>query len=167
MGWMHAQCAGAPIAAPVATGGGEALGTIIVLLPLLATALIWFWVGSMNLFQDPSGSLTMLTLGTIGTTAVLIAVEASQLGMGTKLDARGKPSSGPVVWFIFACVFWIVAFPWYLSQRKHYGRRSLVIQGLLIGVIFVGSAFSMGSQVEAQKAKVRDSLQQLQNRLGQ
>jgi hypothetical protein len=166
MGWMHAECAGAPTAAAVAPGGGEALGTILVLLPLLATALIWFWVGSMNLFQNPSGSLTMLTLGTIVGTAIMIAVEAGQLGMGTKLDARGKPSSGPVVWFLFACLLWIVAFPWYLDQRRHYGRRPLVIQGIFIGLIFVGSAFAMGSQIEAQKSRVRDSLQQFQNRLG-
>lgn len=168
MGWMHAHCAGAPISAsPVAAQGSEALGTIIVLLPLLATALIWFWVGSMNLLQDPSGTLTMLTIGTVVATAILMAVEASQLGMGSTLDARGKKGSSPAAWFFLTCLLWIVAFPWYLDQRRHYGRRPLVVAGILIGLLFVGSAFSMGSQIEAQKSRVRDSLQQFQNRFGQ
>jgi len=146
--------------------GGEALGTVIVLLPLLATFLIWFWVGNMNLFQDPGGTLTMLTVGTGGATAILIAIEASQLGMGTKLDRRGKKGSSPIAWFFITCLLWIVAFPWYLDQRRHYGRRPLVIQGILIGLVFIGSSFAMGSQIEAQKSRVRDSLQQFQNSFG-
>lgn len=173
MGWMHAQCAGAPIGAPAAShptapsGGGEALGTIVVLLPFLATFLIWFWVGNMNLFQDPAGTLMLLTAGTIGATAILIAVEASQLGMGSKPDARGKKGSSPIAWFFITCLLWIVAFPWYLDQRRHYGRRPLAIAGILIGLIFTASSFIMGSQIESQKARVRDSLQQFQNKFGQ
>jgi hypothetical protein len=165
MGWMHAECAGAPIVNDaIAPAGGEALGTMIVAVPFIATILIWFWVGSMNLFQNPGGTLTLLTLGTVISTAILIAVEASQLGMGSRVDSRGKKGSSPAAWFVLSCLLWFVAFPWYLDQRRHYGRRPLVVAGILIGLVFIGSSFAMGSHIEAQKARVRDSLQQFQSR---
>jgi hypothetical protein len=63
------------VAAPTA---GEGLGYSILLLPLGTTFMIWFWIGSMNLLQDPASSLTMLGVATILGTATLAAIEASQ-----------------------------------------------------------------------------------------
>lgn len=168
MGWMHPACAGAPMGAPAhQQGGSEALGTIVVFVPFLATLLIWFWVGSMNLFQDPAGSLMLLSIGTVVGTALLMAVEASQLGMGTRLDSRGKKGSSPAAWFVLSCLAWFIAFPWYLDQRRYYGRRPLAVAGILIGLLFIGSTFSMGARIEAQKSRVRDSLEQMRSRFGQ
>lgn len=145
-------------AAAPAAGGSEALGTLLVAIPLLATLLVWLWVGQMNLLQDPTGSLTMLSLVTVGLTALLMAVEASQLGMGRRAGKNGKQQSGPVAWFIAGCVLWLVAFPWYLSARGQYGRRGLGIAGVLMAVIFTFSVFSLGSAIESKKAQIRRSL---------
>lgn len=167
MGWMHPPCAGAPsVASPLPPGGSEALGTIIVFIPFVATLLIWFWVGSMNLFQNPTGSLALLSIGTVVGTALLMAVEASQLGMGTRVDSRGKKGSSPGAWFVLSCLLWIVAFPWYLDQRRYYGRRPLAVAGILMALLFVGSTFAMGAQIEQQKSRVRDRLEQFRGGLG-
>lgn len=144
--------------APGVSGGSEALGTLLVATPFLATLLLWFWVGEMNLLQNPSGTLVMLSFATIGLTALLMAVEASQLGMGRRLGKNGKPQSGPVGWFIAGCLFWIVAFPWYLKARGQFGRRGLGIAGVLMALIFTFSVFSLGSAIENQKAQLRRSL---------
>src|SRR4051812_24443887 len=70
--------------APAAFGSGsEAIGTIMLLLPFSAAVLIIFWVGEMNIFQKPGDTLALLVFGTVIGTAILGAVEASSLGMGT------------------------------------------------------------------------------------
>src|SRR6188768_20441 len=86
--------------------GGEALGYVILVAPFLAGVLVWFWIGNMNLFQDPASNLFMLAVATVGGTAILIAIEASGLGMGKRLDSRGKKGTGPVAWFLAACLMW-------------------------------------------------------------
>jgi hypothetical protein len=144
---------------PVAVASGsEALGTLIVLAPLLSTALVWGWVGSMNLFQDPAGSLFVLSLITIVGTSALVAAEASLLGMGKRPGSNGKNESGPVGWFIACALLWFLAFPWYLHKRRFFGRRSLALAGLLFGGMFLFSTFSMGAAIEAKKAQIRRDL---------
>ncbi len=76
------------IVSPVS--GGEGIGIALLLIPLAATMLIWFWVGSMNLFQDPTSSLAVLSFGTVILTGVLIAVEAAQLGMGSRAASSNR-----------------------------------------------------------------------------
>lgn len=136
----------------------EALGYTLLLIPAVAILLVWLWVGSMNLLQRPSDSLLLVVVGTVGLTALLIAVESSQLGMGSKLDTRGKAGNGPLAWFVLSCLLWIVAFPWYLHQRKHYGRKSLVVGGLFVALVFSASSYLMGQAIEERASSVRRSL---------
>jgi hypothetical protein len=139
-------------------GGSEALGTIIVLVPLVSTALVWFWIGSMNPFQDPGLKLGLLIPATALGTGVLIAIEASQLGMGKRSGSDGKNELGPIVWF-FACWFaWLLAFPWYLHRRRFFGRRSLGLAGLFFAGIFLLSAAIMIGQIQTKRALVTHNL---------
>jgi predicted ABC-type sugar transport system permease subunit len=108
----------------------------------------------MNLLQGPGGSLTLLVVVTIGASAVLIAAEASQLGMGKFKDSRGKVSTGPIAWFVLTCLLWIVAFPWYLHQRRYFGRNSLAVGGLLVALVFTGSSYLMGQAIEEKMASL-------------
>ena len=145
-------------AGAVFAGGSEVLGTIIVLFPLVSTALVWFWIGSMNLFQDPATSLALLTVVTVFGTATLIAIEASQLGMGKRPGSDGKKESGPIGWFVGCWFFWFLAFPWYLHKRRFYGRRSLGLAGLLFAGIYLFSAFSMSTAILTKQAQMRRNL---------
>ncbi|HTA91548.1 MAG TPA: hypothetical protein VK745_18320 [Polyangiaceae bacterium] len=144
--------ASAPAALPA---GGDALGYVILSAPFFSGVLVWLWVGNMNLLQDPEGTLFTLVAVTVLGTAVLMAVEASQLGMGTENDSRGKKGTGPIAWFLAACVMWLVAFPWYLDQRRYYGRKPLAIGGILVMLFFLGSSFAIGAAIENKKAEVR------------
>jgi uncharacterized protein DUF4339 len=140
--------------------GGEALGFAILLSPIVAGVLVWLWIANMNLLQDPASTLQILTVLTIVGTATLIAVEASQLGMGKRTDSRGKKGTGAVAWFCASCLIWFIAFPWYLDQRRYYGRKPLAIGGVLAMLFFIGSTFIIGAAIENKKAEVRASFNQ-------
>lgn len=143
--------------APV-QGGSDALGYAILLAPFISGLLVWLWIANMNLLQDPSGTLSVLTIITVGGTALLMAVEASQLGMGKQLDSRGKKGSSPIAWFFVGCLLWFIAFPWYLDQRRYYSRKPLAVGGILVMLFFLGSSAVVGAAIENRKAEIRKSL---------
>lgn len=70
----------------------ETLGAIMLIIPVITTLLIWFWVGEMNLLQNPRSSLNMLIVLTVVSTGILAYIEAEKLGIGseTDLDEKGK-----------------------------------------------------------------------------
>jgi hypothetical protein len=127
--------------------GGELLGVVAMLLPVGSTLLIWFWIARMNLLQDPGGALLVLNLLTVIGTAVLIATEASLLGMGKRLNTKGDKDSGPITWFFAVCLMWLIAFPWYLDTRRKYGRTPLAVGGILVALLFTVSSLIVGSAI--------------------
>lgn len=134
----------------------EGLAQFMLLLPVIGTLLIWFWVGSMALIQGPGSSLALVGLGTILVTAALAAADARRLGIG----APGDPHKGssPNAWFALVLLLWIVGYPMYLGRRKTYGARSYAVVAVLIAVAFAGSWWMMGSAIDAQQAKIRGIL---------
>jgi hypothetical protein len=129
-------------AASIATAPGEGVGYAILLIPLGATVLIWVWIGNMNLLQDPATALTMVGFSTILVTAVLIAIEASQLGMGKAPVENGKKGSGPVL-FVGTLVAWLIM-SLVPEQACWYGKKSLAIRGssLPSSSVVLGSAWA-------------------------
>ena len=144
-----------------AAGGGEGLGNALLLVPFGACFLIWFWVGEMNLLQRPDQTLLGLGVITILLTAALIAAEASQLEMGTTLNGKGKKDSGPVAWFIATLLFWVVMYPWYLFCRSRYGKKNLIVGGLLVAAIFLGSWIIVASAIDTKRAQILRSFDAL------
>lgn len=145
------------------TKPSDALGIILLLLPLGSAVLMWFWVSSMNLLQNPFSTLIFLVTGTILITATLMAVEASQLGMGAIV--KGKRTSGPVEWFICAILLWILAYPAYLYSRSRYGATNYIVGGLVSAFVFLGVAYTLKGAIESQEANVKRSFEELQNEL--
>ena len=144
-----------------AAGGaavGETLGVIMLLVPVAATLLVWFWVGQMNLLQGPGSTLSFLGIVTVIATAALGAAEANTLGVGSDADqARHREQrSGPVVWFFFIALLWVVGFPAWLYQRSRYGLKSLVVGGVVVALIFAGSLVAMASAIEAKAGQLRN-----------
>lgn len=141
-------------------GGRELLGSLALLAPLIATLLIWFWIGQMNLLQGPASSLSVLGLLTILVTALLSAMEAKQLGAGgvSDLDKKRRKRSGPTAWFFAVLLMWIFGFPAWLYQRKHYGLKNLVTGGILVALLFVGSWVTMAGALEVRQAEVGRAL---------
>ena len=136
----------------------EALGIVIMLLPLASAALMWFWVGSMNLLQNPSSTLAGIVIFTVIVTSALMAVEASLLGMGGERD--GKATTGPAGWFMFGLVLWLVALPACLYTRSKFGVKNYVVGGLISALLFCGVSFVPSCAIEEHKAEVRRQIQE-------
>ena len=141
----------------------DTLGIVIMLLPLGAAALMWFWINSMSLIQNPSSTLMGIVIVTIIATSSLMAVEANQLGIGGKVN--GKATTGPAGWFMCGLLLWIVGFPAYLYCRSKFGVKNYVVGGLFAAFAFLGVAVTLNSAIETQKASVRRSLEESQEKL--
>lgn len=160
---------GTAIASAPTRAAGEGLGITLLLLPLAGTLLLWFWVGSMSIIHHPENSLKLVVALVVLATTILAAIEASKLGVGSKtdLDKKGRPRSGPGTWAVFHLVMWIVAYPAYLFWRSKYGVKNLVVGGLLVTLVFLGSAAALNSVIDGRTREFQRTMQGLQNPFGQ
>jgi hypothetical protein len=158
-----------PMVAPSAVGSSaagktqapqETLGVIILLIPLVAALLSWFWIGSMNLLQNPGSTLSFLAIGTVILTGILVGVEANQLGIGAAgdTDKKGRKKTGPVGWGAVTMLLWIVGYPAYLYYRSKYGAKNMVVGGIVVALVFLGAISFMNAAIEDQKSNVRDQI---------
>ncbi len=141
----------------------ETTSKLLVGVPAAASALIWLWVGNMNLFQNPGGTLNMLGFGTmLGTTAIAVA-EASRLGMGsaTDVDEKGKRRESPTVWFFGLLLLFAVCFPMYLRRRVRFATRNVVVPGSIAVVVFFASWAMMAQAIDAKVNEIRHSFDHL------
>ena len=120
---------------------GELFGILMLCCPVVAAMLIWFWVGSMNILQNPRSALTFITVATIIITAILAAVEASQLGFGS--SSSDKKETGPIGFFFGILLLWVISYPYYLYQRRKKGKKNLLAGGIIVALVFMLSLLSM------------------------
>ncbi|MGI0036188.1 MAG: hypothetical protein ACRD98_10005 [Nitrososphaera sp.] len=137
-------------------------GVLLLIVPLTATMLVWFWISGMNLLQSPGDTMVLLLLAVVLGTATVAAMEANRLGM--KSD-RKRGTYSPISWFLIIALMWAVGFPVYLYKRKHYGLANLALGGMLVTLIFLGSWGVMMSAIEGKKAEIQGNLEQLQKNL--
>lgn len=132
----------------------EDLAQMLLALPLIACLLIWFWVGSMNLFQGPASSLTLIGLATVAMSALLTYLDAKRLGIGSG-DSKNSAAS----WALVVGLLWIFGYPMYLHQRRKHGAKSYALLGAVLAVMFVLSWFGMSSAIESRQASIRNLFQ--------
>lgn len=135
----------------VQNGHGIALLTI----PIVASFLIWFWVGSMNLMQSPGSFLSLIGFGTVLSTAIIAAMEASLLGMTSD---RRKGTYSPGAWFAIIALMWFIGYPAYLYKRRHFGQPSYLVVSLLVAAVFLASLFLMELGIQGQVDTVQGLL---------
>lgn len=111
-------------------------GVFLLAIPVVTTILIWGWVSGMNLLQSPGNTVALLMIATILGTAIVAAMEASKLGM--KSD-RNKGTYSPTAWFFIISGMWIIGYPVYLYKRKYYGLPNLLVAGIIVALVFLGS----------------------------
>jgi hypothetical protein len=157
------RAAAASPGVPVSTAD---FGWALLGVPLAGTLLLWFWVTNLAMIQGPGSATMLIVVGVILVTAALTAIEAGKLGM--KAD-KTQGSYSPTQW-MFMCIFlWIVGYPAYLFKRRHYGRSNLLVWGIVIALVFTGSATAIGEAIEAKNAEIRaqiDKLKDVQNTFG-
>jgi hypothetical protein len=56
---------------------------------------------------------------------------------------------------------WILGFPMWLYQRSRYGRKNLVVGGIVVAIVFVGSWASMAGAIEAKRSEITNGLRRL------
>lgn len=137
-------------------------GVALLAAPVVATMLIWLWVGNMNLLQSPGSTMTLILAVVILVTAVVASMEAGKAGMASD---RAEGTYSPIAWFFIIALLWIVGYPTYLYKRKHYGLANLSVWGALVALVFLGSWNIMNSAVEDKEAEVRGKIEQVQKNL--
>ncbi|WP_314436801.1 hypothetical protein [Massilia timonae] len=127
-------------------------------IPAVATLLIWFWVGNMNLMQSPGSSLMLIGLLTICATAALAAIEVSKT---SQLALAGR---SPKKWLFLIALLWGAAYPMYMYQRRQIGLPNRLVPACILSLVFCGSWILMNSSIEARKAEVRQNIEEMRSR---
>ncbi len=147
---------GSDLTSPVGSTNNESFGYLLLIIPCIATALIWLWVANMNMLQDPGTTLNVIGGLTLFITAVMVALEAQKLGFGQKKAVTGKVSeTGPIGYFLGMVLLWIVVYPLYLYQRSKKGRKNLVVGGILIALLFAVSWYMLATAIDARLNEIR------------
>lgn len=81
-------------------------GLFLLIIPIVSTCLIWFWVSGMNLLQSPGSTLDFIMITTVLGTAIVAAMEASKVGM--KAD-KTLGTYSPTAWFLSSFSFGLLA----------------------------------------------------------
>src|SRR5262249_29015300 len=113
-------------------GSGETLAVLALLLPLLAQGL------ALACRFDSRGIEVAVGWGTVGFTALVLAVGAAVLG---SIDLQGTRRAGPGALFLGMILFWIVFYPLVFFRRRHFGRPNLGPWAILVAVFFVAVPF--------------------------
>lgn len=115
----------------------ETIGTIALVLPICSAIVTYLWTSRMTPLDNTDSFAIAITIFTIVITAILIAIEANNVG--EDLNGEDKKSESPVVWFIIGLFMWIVAFPMWMARRKKYGLKNYFSLALISAVIFVAT----------------------------
>ena len=126
-------------------GNEDIIAVIMLLIPVIAAVVTWFWIGNMRLIDNPASMLTLIAIFTVVVTAVLAGVEANNLGMGNEKDLtkKGYRNAGPAGWVLSLLLFWMFAYPYYFVRRAKYGVRNYGLAGLLSMLVFMAVVLFM------------------------
>ena len=86
------------------------------------------------------GSLSLVVILTIAATTAPAVFESNKLGMGSKNDVNDQQGFSPTSWLIGHITLWIFAYPAYLYCREFYGKKNLLIIGLIGEILFLVAA---------------------------
>jgi len=134
----------------------DTIGYMLLIIPFVAIMLMWFWVGSMNIFQNPRSVLQLIIVITILITAILSSYEASKLGMKKKGREKTILETGPLGYFFAISLLWVISYPIYLFNRSKYGCKNLLVGGIIIVIIFVLVGFILDMSISSQIERIRN-----------
>lgn len=108
----------------------ENFGVFLISIPILSAFLCIYWVGQMNLLENPISKLGILMVLTLFGTAISASMECSKYGR-----------DNPIAEFAGFILLWVIAYPYYLYKRKAYGLRNLSVLGSVVAAIYLASSF--------------------------
>ena len=160
----HCSSCGAPTAVAVRDSTALQSGPpvdyelALLVIPIVACFLAWFWVGNMSLLQRPQSSLGLLVVLTVISTAVIAAAEASKISSGTESQLEV---------FMGILLLWFVGYPMYLRKRSIYGLKDRSVLGIFVVVLFIGTVVALDWSIESAMSDVQQNLRDLQEKLRQ
>lgn len=131
------------------------LGNIALIIPVLGLALIHFWIPTLSMLERPDNKLMFITAGVVLVTAILIAIEASQL----------KTKDSPTMWFVGVCLLWIVFFPLYYLRRSKHGASNSIIGATIVALIYVYFSAMTHLAIEERKEEIRGKFRDFERSL--
>lgn len=149
---------------------GDLLGALLLLVPMAAAATVIAWtmthtselsfdLSTGKLLGDPRTIAWWVGGGAVLVSAVLVAVDADAVNAGS-LNDRGKGGerrSGPLTWGIATALLWALVLPAWTWQRAVYGRRKLVVGGVLVAVALLGAVVFANVRVNDKLASLGGS----------
>jgi hypothetical protein len=118
---------------------GEIFGNIMLAIPFVVSIIGLNLISDINISQNPFLKIRILIHITTLATAIFAALEAKKIGIGSNKVQynKGRKEFGPVAWFVFISLLWIIGYPVYLYKRSKYGLKNRLGEGILIAIIYV------------------------------
>ncbi len=113
---------------------GTLMGWLLLIIPLVAVLLMWFWISDLSWGKKPELFLNLVALGTVLSTAILVYAESSKLGFGTK-----KEGKKPIVYFLGMVLLWPIVYPISLYRRRKKGETKRLVIAIILSLLFSGS----------------------------
>lgn len=131
---------------------GETFGNIMLAIPFVVSIIGLNLISDINISQNPFLKIRILIHITTLTTAIFAALEAKKIGIGSNKFQfnKGKKESGPVAWFVFISLLWIIGYPAYLYHRSKYGLKNRLAEGILTTIIY-GTAIALYQYIQMKK----------------
>lgn len=141
---------------------GPDYGVALALIPFVASALMWFWVGNMNLLQSPWAYFSLISIATMLGTAVLSYMEF-KAAEGAR-DAAELDDT-PVTVLLAQLLIWIVGYPFYMAKRTRIGLPNLVLPALLGTVCFAIASGMIAAAIYKRQLAVQEAVFTMQDGL--
>ncbi len=118
-----------------AASSPDVMGVLLLLLPLIGGGLLflsWYKAGgefmvieAREVFTTANYLLIAAFVVVMLGSAILVGIDAAILGYGK--DENNKVvalRTGPAAWAFGQLLLWLIAYPWYISARKHASERA-------------------------------------------
>jgi FtsH-binding integral membrane protein len=133
-------------------------GILLHAIAWLGIAMLLFWVAESPLITAGNHLGTTLVIVIVGS-ALLIALDANQLGIGTGKDPKtGKNEGGPITWFIGTLLLWLILYPRYMFKRARYGASGSGVACLVGALLFTGISVYTTNIIEEKRSEIRGNL---------
>jgi hypothetical protein len=76
---------------------------------------------------------------------------------------KAMGSYSPGQWAALLALLWVIGYPAYLFKRRHYGKANLIVSGIVVAVIFIGSAGIILAAINAKVGELQASLAAIQS----
>lgn len=87
---------------------------------------------------DSAGAWFLVSAGTVVATALLLAVDAAQLGTTDLKGVQRTTPAGLFGWMVFC---WVIAYPMVYYRRSHFGRSNMCALAVMVALFVAAAPF--------------------------